>query len=110
MVTTESEAKRQLSALQPLIQEHHAGWQRLLAQQKKLDADQHLLSGKVDEMERSAETETIMRASLVEQVDNLMGELQRLRSFLSEVGTSPALVTRSSAVPRTSTTPPTDLF
>jgi len=93
LASTESEARRQMSALQPMIQDHHAGWQRLLAQQKKLDADHSALNSKLEEVNRAAASENSTRAALAERIDSLIGDLHRMQGFLDEVAAAaPAVV------------------
>merc|ERR1719375_141170 len=52
---SEASARAQLESLQPMIQERHAGWQRLLGQQRKLDSDQAALSAKLADARSHAE-------------------------------------------------------
>mmetsp|Transcript_139939 Transcript_139939/g.390114 ORF Transcript_139939/g.390114 Transcript_139939/m.390114 type:complete len:987 (+) Transcript_139939:130-3090(+) len=85
----EQEARSQMSTLQPMIQEHHTGWQRLLAQQKKLDSDQHTLSRKLDQAGQAVEMEALTRRELAVSIQELMGTLQGMRSFLEQVGAEP---------------------
>merc|ERR1712232_72096 len=56
LASLETDVKRQLSDLQPMIQENHAGWQRLLSQQKKLDADRALLTKRIEEANRASDS------------------------------------------------------
>lgn len=83
---TEAEARRQMNLLQPMIQEHHGGWQRLLAQQKKLDADSSSLTRRLEEAQQMADTESIMRSSLAERLEELIGNMLDMRTFLQQVG------------------------
>eukprot|EP00929_Paragymnodinium_shiwhaense_P112151 TRINITY_DN80405_c0_g1_i1.p1 TRINITY_DN80405_c0_g1~~TRINITY_DN80405_c0_g1_i1.p1 ORF type:complete len:1081 (+),score=294.43 TRINITY_DN80405_c0_g1_i1:86-3328(+) len=81
----ESEARRLTSELQPLIQEHHAGWQRLLSQQKRLDSDRHALSSRIDEANRAVDLEESARGELASNVQGLIHMLTGLQSFLSGI-------------------------
>jgi len=81
----EAEARRQLAALQPMIQEQHSGWQNLLARQKKLDADQGSLGSRLSEAERAADSEAQMRTALAREVDELIDALHNMRGFLQRV-------------------------
>mmetsp|Transcript_112586 Transcript_112586/g.363578 ORF Transcript_112586/g.363578 Transcript_112586/m.363578 type:complete len:1127 (+) Transcript_112586:101-3481(+) len=99
LANTESEARRQINLLQPMIQEHHAGWQRLLAQQKKLDADQTALTIKLDESTRSAENEALTRVQLAERVDALLCNLHDFRTFLQEAGGGPTAAGHAPVAP-----------
>eukprot|EP00927_Polykrikos_kofoidii_P033979 TRINITY_DN28825_c0_g1_i1.p1 TRINITY_DN28825_c0_g1~~TRINITY_DN28825_c0_g1_i1.p1 ORF type:complete len:1053 (-),score=239.45 TRINITY_DN28825_c0_g1_i1:75-3233(-) len=82
---TESEARRLMGDLQPLIQEQHSGWQRLLAQQKKLESDRQSLDGKITEASRAATSEHQSRSDLARQVHALIENLTRLQTFLINV-------------------------
>eukprot|EP00928_Gymnodinium_smaydae_P062122 TRINITY_DN46049_c0_g1_i1.p1 TRINITY_DN46049_c0_g1~~TRINITY_DN46049_c0_g1_i1.p1 ORF type:complete len:1054 (-),score=301.52 TRINITY_DN46049_c0_g1_i1:13-2850(-) len=82
---SEGEAQRVLSELTPMIQENHAGWQRLLGQQKKLESDRHLLTGRLEEGNRAAQNEGSARSRLAGEVQALMDRLGRFQSFLASV-------------------------
>merc|ERR1711957_837162 len=84
--TTENEARSQLRALQPMIQEHHTGWQRLLEQQKKLDANQYALTSRLDEAGRASEMEASMRADFENRIQELVMTLQGMGSYLGQIG------------------------
>lgn len=90
LAAAEAEAKSQLASLQPLIQEQHAGWQRLIAQQKRLDSDHAQLGSRLEEAERVAEMEASMRSDLAFRIEELTLTLHGLRSFLDEVSGDPA--------------------
>lgn len=79
-----------MAQLQPMIQSHHAGWQRLLAQQKKLDSDHSALNSKLEEATRAADSEEAMRIALTGRIDALMGQLHGFREFLDQVGAAGA--------------------
>lgn len=96
--TAEAETRKTLSELQPMIQESHAGWQRLLGQQKKLETDRQLLSKRIVEASRNAETEESTRVGLANSVEALISHLQGLRSFLVDVSSGSPPVVRA-AVP-----------
>jgi len=85
LTSQEQSARSQMASLQPLIQEHHSGWQRLLAQQKKLDADQSSLGGKLDEARRGTEMERSTRGQLKLKVRELIHSLQGFDAFLDRV-------------------------
>merc|ERR1712232_922440 len=97
--TAERDAAMLMSSLQPMIQEHHAGWQRLLGQQKKLDVDRHKLVGRLDETRLSAGTEVSTRTALSGRIQETIQKLQNLQSFLDRVGGTPpsASVTASAS-------------
>lgn len=88
----EQDARLQMGTLQPMIQEHHAGWQRLLAQQKKLDSDHHTLSSKLEEAGRAADLEAITRAEVKTQIQDVVTMLQGLASSLDQVDGEPSNV------------------
>lgn len=84
--TLESEARSHLSILQPLIQDQHSGWQKLVAQQRKLESDGHLLTSRIEESRRSAELEAATRMELSTRIGDMIRNLQSFESFLGRVG------------------------
>merc|ERR1712137_1428931 len=91
--STEQEARAQLRSLQPMIQEHHTGWQRLLAQQKKLDSNQHALTERLEESNRAAELEASVRAELESRIDELVASFQGTQAWLRQIdGRAPSAV------------------
>lgn len=78
----ETEGRRHLSILQPMMKEQHVGWQRLIAQQKKFDSDQATLSSKLKEVKSAASLQDDMKWSLVNATDRLIADLQELRLVL----------------------------
>lgn len=88
--STEAEARSKLSALRPLIQEHHAVWQRLIGKQKKLDSDHASLGNRLADARAAAAKEASSRAELASSVQGLVEILQGLQSFLTQVGTDPS--------------------
>merc|ERR1711920_1162603 len=86
--SAEQEARSQLRSLQPMIQEHHTGWQRLLSQQKKLDSNQYELTNRLEEANRALEMEANMRADLARNIQDLVANLTNMQNFLGQVGTA----------------------
>lgn len=82
----ETEATSQLSLLQPMIQETHSGWQRLLELRKRLDSDQRGLGSRLDEAKAALDTEASRRTVLVGQCQELIGTLQNLLVNLDAMG------------------------
>jgi len=85
----EQEARSHMSSVQPMIQEHHAGWQRLLSQQKKLDADHHTLNTRLGEAGRAIELEVSTRRDAAARVRDLVHSLQELGTFLEDLDREP---------------------
>jgi len=89
LAATEDEAKSQLSAMQPMIQEHHMGWQKLLSTQKKLESDQHALATRLEEATQVATKEASARREMVACIQELVQSLQGFSVFLEQVGEEP---------------------
>jgi len=104
----ERDAKAQLASLQPMIQEQHAGWQRLMQQQRSLDEDQRSLSTKLLEVTQSADTEARAREQvsilLQDLVKSLLNCASSLQACAEDVTTVP------SATPAASPPPAADGF
>eukprot|EP00439_Symbiodinium_sp_Y106_P041044 s908_g5.t1 len=101
LASVERDAKAQLSALQPMIQEQHAGWQRLLEKQRNLDEDgmcslegigayitqdQHNLAMKLLEAKTSADSEARAREHVAGVVQALIQSLLGFSTFLDSCG------------------------
>jgi len=104
----EQDARLQLATLQPMIQEHHSGWQKLLAQQKKLDSDQHSLGGRLSEASQAADAEAMTRREVKLHIQELIVMLQGLGSFLDQVGGDPG--SSEAPPPLATATPAAGLF
>ncbi|CAK9113337.1 Laminin subunit alpha-2 (Laminin M chain) (Laminin-12 subunit alpha) (Laminin-2 subunit alpha) (Laminin-4 subunit alpha) (Merosin heavy chain) [Durusdinium trenchii] len=87
--SVERDAKAQLSTLQPMIQEQHAGWQRLMEQQRSLDDDQRTLQTKLLETEQSAETEARAREQVAIIIQDLVKSLLNCASSLQACAEEP---------------------
>jgi len=88
--SAESQVRSELSALQPMIQEHHAGWQRLLGQQKKLESDSNALGVRLADARRAAEAEASSRADVALHLQGLILSLQSCQLFLEQINIEPA--------------------
>ncbi|CAJ1407768.1 unnamed protein product [Effrenium voratum] len=87
--SVERDAKAQLSALQPMIQEQHAGWQRLLAKQRNLDEDQYNLGLKLLETKHAAESEARSRQQVAGIVQDVVKSLLSFAQTLESCGEAP---------------------
>jgi len=96
--SVEQDAKAQISALQPMIQEQHSGWQRLLSQQKKLDEYQHSLMSRLNDAKTAAASEVRSREHVAGAVQDLVKSLLGFASFLDQCGGEP-LPTAAPLVP-----------
>eukprot|EP00930_Biecheleria_cincta_P028798 TRINITY_DN20067_c0_g1_i2.p1 TRINITY_DN20067_c0_g1~~TRINITY_DN20067_c0_g1_i2.p1 ORF type:complete len:1055 (-),score=284.52 TRINITY_DN20067_c0_g1_i2:67-3231(-) len=91
----EQEVKVQLSSLQPMIQDQHSGWQRLLEKQKKLDDDQYNLVARLADSRRAAEEEARTRDNAAGAVQDLVQSLLGYASFLEQCSGDPLPVAYS---------------
>jgi hypothetical protein len=98
----ESQVRSEMSALQPMIQEHHAGWQRLLSQQKKLESDNNTLTSRLAEAREAADREASTRTDLGLRLQGLVTTLQSFQLYLDEVAMQPAGGQRAAPLPTTS--------
>ncbi|CAJ1353939.1 unnamed protein product [Effrenium voratum] len=96
--SVERDAKAQLSALQPMIQEQHAGWQRLLAKQRNLDEDQYNLGLKLLETKHAAESEARSRQQVAGIVQDVVKSLLSFAQTLESCGEAPQAPTGAQAV------------
>lgn len=90
LASAERDAKAQLASLQPMIQEQHAGWQRLMQQQRSLDEDQRTLGNKLLETTLSATTEVQAREQVSVILQDLVKSLLNCASALQACGEEPA--------------------
>lgn len=91
LASAERDAKAQLASLQPMIQEQHAGWQRLMQQQRSLDEDQRTLGNKLLETTLSATTEVQAREQVAAILQDLVKSLLNCASALQACGEEPAV-------------------